>query len=364
MSEGNLINYISGVCKLPKYITKMGKSSENKYIAKLAEHTMKASLEERITQSQTGGLRTNNLDALFQFLNKKHQESSSAETGTKNKYLVILYGPPASGKTLARKIACHLIKKTFKEDIDINTIFKTFIDTGIDEITYQVETEEGYNVSEALMLNLYKQLNMTAEQYRSIDKDQLIRMIRERIDSIVSSSYAIYKRYRKDMLSELLFYFATYFNKNIFLEVATASTIYIDTIINSLSYYNYIPIVIYPVIKDVNILYDRSIQRGMEIGRFLRCDLDTGIAKSLISCHDNYDEISENTSKMAQFLVCRYDADIDKATYDRFNSNDFSSFDNFIVDIRSKIQEGDKSFMVHMINKRININDFNITCKK
>jgi hypothetical protein len=64
---------------------------------------------------------------------------------------VILYGPPASGKTFARKLACKEIKNTFGETLSEDEIFNSFIDTGIDEITADIIIKKNGTVNDKII---------------------------------------------------------------------------------------------------------------------------------------------------------------------------------------------------------------------
>jgi hypothetical protein len=221
---------------------------------------------------------------------------------TINKYIVILFGPPASGKTLARKIACYKIKKIFKEELGCEEIFNSFIDTGVDEITYKsIPKNSDKNISELLIENMKKLL----EKRDNLDEKTFIK---KNINEFVTSSFKIYSENRADIISELLLYFSLYLNKNIFFETSSGEPIYLENLIKIFDYFNYIPILIYPYITNVEILFDRSICRGIKEGRFLELNF---LSKSVISNLKNYKKIKKILIDKNNFIIYQYNSSFD-----------------------------------------------------
>jgi hypothetical protein len=65
------------------------------------------------------------IDSTLNFI-KNHYECAPLQTI--NNYFVILYGPPASGKSSSRKLACKIIKEQFiEETLTHYDIMKSFI---------------------------------------------------------------------------------------------------------------------------------------------------------------------------------------------------------------------------------------------
>tara|TARA_B110000908_G_C9996831_1_gene332322 strand:+ start:164 stop:520 length:357 start_codon:yes stop_codon:yes gene_type:complete len=85
---------------------------------------------------QIGGINYGNIDSLFEFIRNK---TGVPDTKTEKRYCVILYGVPGAGKTIARKIACSIIKNEYKENMSLKNIHKSFIDTGVDDIIYDIK---------------------------------------------------------------------------------------------------------------------------------------------------------------------------------------------------------------------------------
>ena len=202
-------------------------------------------------------------------------------TTTTNKYFVILYGPPASGKTHARSIAIRKVREKEKEkekerktELEDKELCNTFIDTGLDDITYKM-CYENRNVGD-------KMKSITKEFTNSQRQEQ------EQIESLVNETGNIYINNRASDLSDLLIAFAVSLGKNIFFEVSTPQEKYIKEQIDRLVYYKYIPIIIYPFVGDVNNLYLRSKGRGEKEGRWLKCEGDYGLNKNMIRMYIEY----------------------------------------------------------------------------
>ncbi|AGC02343.1 hypothetical protein H012_gp106 [Acanthamoeba polyphaga moumouvirus] len=138
--------------KLQKYLDKINQEPKSIYLRKISYYLNRI---DNINGLQVGGLKLHDFNSLMDYL---QQSYSKVTTQTNKKYLVILYGPPASGKSISRYIACHWIKNLFEEPSNIEDIYKSFIDTGIDDITYETESETGKRVIELLKENLNDKL--------------------------------------------------------------------------------------------------------------------------------------------------------------------------------------------------------------
>ena len=97
------------------------------------------------------------------------------------------------------------------------------------------------------------------------------------IKILVDSSYDMYSKYKNstgNTLSELLFYIASFFSKNIFFEIASPNEEYILSLINNFcNWYNYKTIFIYTYLENtedtITIIKTRTIERGLKEGRFV-----------------------------------------------------------------------------------------------
>ena len=351
--------------KIAKYAYKFGQSQKPSYLHKIAHHLMGGSGgpgKPGRTNNQSGGdgttsrnIKRQDLDSLLDYLKSV---TTGSKHKTKRKYFVILYGPPASGKTVARKIACDLIYEKYDE-FHPKELYETFIDTGVDEITYRVistkndvgETANTAATAASISDRAGKLEERTVEDALKDNAREIIgdgddvqreRIAREKIDELVRTSFEIYRHDRADNISELLYYLSVFLGMNIFFETASGSVDYIDGILKNLGYYDYIPIVVYPFIRDVNILYDRSIKRGLKEGRFLKCGSDYGISAHMTNSLEGYDTLKEIIRTKDEYIICMYDAEFDSQEYERLNDYYFDSMADHILETEyAKIESVD-----------------------
>ena len=80
-------------------------------------------------------------------------------------------------------------------------------------------------------------------------------------------------------------------------------------IFNVIKYSNYIPIFVYPFTPYSSLIYNRTIDRGIREGRFLKCDGEYGIAKMMPILLDGYKKIKVHIKKKFkdnQYLILQY----------------------------------------------------------
>ncbi|AGC02342.1 hypothetical protein H012_gp107 [Acanthamoeba polyphaga moumouvirus] len=123
------------------------------------------------------------------------------------------------------------------------------------------------------------------------------------------------------------------------METTGSGTEYLNRIIDMLSYYEYIPILIYPFINDVKIIYDRSIQRGLIEGRFLRCDTPFGLASQMSTSLSNYPKIREILDKYNNYLVYQYDSNFPFDVVEQLKNFNFSNLNNYSLQLKYRTQE-------------------------
>jgi hypothetical protein len=275
---------------------------------------------------QLGGWNNSNAESIFSYL---HQKISHIKSRTKNKYVVILYGPPGSGKTIARNIACKYIMNAFNES---TATYDTFVDTGVDEIIYESEDETGEKIKDKLVNNLKDRLTEMRTMYNKEVLDRL--MVTRNISSIVSSSYSIYSDDKKDAdsLSDLLVALATLLNYNIYFEISKPNINYMSKLIESLKYYDYIPVIIYPFINDVNVLFNRTIDRGMSEGRFLTCEGDYGLLKIMRDCLNEFKYIKRIMNGGRHCCVV-YDANVPPEIFKELVARNYANFEKYVLQI-------------------------------
>jgi hypothetical protein len=267
------------------------------------------------------------IDSVLGFLESKYQSKKK----TKQRYFVILYGPPASGKTLARKIACYQIKKVFSESkINPNKPYETFIDTSIDDIIYRIKRGQKDQTGKEKLIESLE--DFFDRDISEIDQ----RDIKDNINKIYDKGYKIYsdirKDYRVDALSELLYFYAVVMEKNIFFELSSPSSGYVNKILKMLQWYDYIPVLIYPYMNDVNRLYELSIARGLTDGRFIKCRNDyNSLINKIIVCLGGYPYLKEVLMKYKSYFIFQYNSGFPKKVYVQLNKN-IRLFDDIVSD--------------------------------
>lgn len=310
--------------KIHKYIGKIQEKQKSCYLRKIAFY---------LTQNyQTGGnIVTTDIKSV---LNKLQEIYDKTPKTTTKKYVVFLYAPPASGKTLAKKLAFSLIKKFFEKDMEITDIENSFIDTNVDDITYDVETETGKTVKELLLENINKKV-------ASFSEAEELNYIKKNIDELAKESFNIYYPNRKkaDPISELLHYFAILFDKNILIEISSPDINYIDKVARTANWYGYNPIIVYPFVSQLHILMDRVIKRGLNEGRIITCDSPHGIKEKMLSMLTNYNSLKKviiDNKSYDNYIIIQYNSDIPIDDYNKLNKYDFSIFDKYIMDVAFK----------------------------
>lgn len=300
--------------KLRKYIGKYSKEQHKEvYLEKIAYYANK----------QIGGDRIDIgiVDTVLNYAKEKLKTAS--ESKTTNKYIVILYGPPASGKTVARNIACHLLKTYFEDSKsgDISNIVNSFIDTSVDDINSDIVYEDGKTVGSELI-----KIAKNAEGKSS--------------EMLANEAGPIYMKHRKtaDTISEMLMYFSSVFNKNFFVEISSPHIDYIENLLTSFGYYDYIPIIIYPFHKDPNVLFERSQERAKKDGRYIRCGTKHGIYTKAKSCIDNYKALTEIIKGYKNSVSYQYNTELyDKEDESKMKEYDLTELDKYTMHFVKKI---------------------------
>ena len=265
-------------------------------------------------------IKSGDYDSLVEYIRNRLKNNSNR---TKNKYLVILHGPPSSGKSHATMVACRLIYDYFEKDLTPEKIKSTFLNTNVDDLTYHTITKNNIPVKQELLDNMYSVIHNYPINYdneneikkfrsdtKKLDptKEADVEFVTCQIGKLVSSSYEIYRMYRPDNISEIMFYLSVFMNLNIYLETSLGEPSYIRRVVESLKYYGYIPIIVYPFVADVKIIYDRSIRRGIVEGRFLNRDGPFGLSTAMSTCLNNYQSLIKIISEYEQYAHYQYDS--------------------------------------------------------
>ena len=301
----------------------------------------------------------------------------------KKRYFVICYGPPASGKTLARKMACNIIKNHFGEELPINDLMKTFVDTSVDNIIYHSEaiikngegkTETKKTIKQILIDNInnvFKPnvniLDDTKIQLPDVDKLGLLADtdIRKNFDTQIQLNQNIYFNYKEiaDDLSLILGAFGILRKKNIFFEIASPAIEYMLDLISVLYKWKYNIILIYPFTKNIDLLCSRSIRRGCEEGRVVpAAEVTWKASKSIDKYFEDIIEVDNPNSminKLDNLYVLRYNAEInlektigDKKILDMINEGTYPLNDTSVnEDIYDIIYKKDRTKDITVIKQ-------------
>jgi len=281
------------------------------------------------------------LSSVLDYAKNRYECTEDKKTG--QKYLVILYGPPASGKTIARKLASMYIKKHFNESLSHEEIYKSFIDTGVDDLVYDAYYAENPGKPD---LSVKQQMINTVNAYfkhQNISDDQRLVHVKENdvsgtdftnnVMNVNSNTYFGYRGTKRiDDLSALLAVIATYTNHNVFFEIASPSIDYINKLIGTL-YWGYNIVFIYPHTDKYELLVERSYTRGLLEGRFVSKEILTGKAKA---CIDAYNTLVKKGEKSDE------DSDSKKAIqtmYDIHKNIMILRYDTELPELYSKIND-------------------------
>ncbi len=290
----------------------------------------------------------------------------------KTKYFVICYGPPASGKSLSRKIACNVIKQHFNDflpreeykDASIDDLMKTFVDTSVDDIVYNINTDEidesnkKKTVKDILVNNinsvfknetnkedLIKDVknfeDIETQLHKELTTEKKLEMLKntdlqQKFQSQIDLNQKIYFNYKEiaDDISLLLGAFAILRKKNVFFEIASPAIEYINDLISVLYKWKYNIIFIYPYTTNIDLLCVRSVNRGCVEGRLVpRKEIEWKTSGSIVRYYDsviNTGNPNSMLNKLENFYVLRYNANM-ILTDDKNNSINNGTF-NLIRD--------------------------------
>jgi len=333
-----------------KYLKYKNKYIEEKYKIKVLNNIYNNFIHNNLEQKggNTYTFRNTNLKSTLEYIFNHYEKMDSIKNTTK-KYFVILYGPPASGKTLAKNIACHIIKKYMEEKISEKEILNTFVDSNIDNLTYdqEIKDEEEQKSNDiyiTLQKKLLKELQKTKDTLGMKENEEVTPENIVNFNDFIKTYGGLYYINRTQTLSDLMIFLGSYLNRNIFFETASGNIGYPNILINILKWYNYIPIIVYPYIENIpdNIteLYKRSIKRGNSEGRFLTYqDIETfkkNSDKNYFSLFHPTDELpaTKEFINNKTFIICRYNAM--STHYNHYINFNFDNLNEDIYDLYIK----------------------------
>ena len=285
--------------KISKYMYKINNTDRDDkkitYVRKISKYMCPL-----ITEKQTGGeiiefvrdphndTNPANLDSLLQFIKK------TIETKTKHgvkKYCVILIGTPASGKSLAKKVSCDIIKQIEKSDVYHDDIYNSFVDINVDDYVYGKKIEpdgltgkqELYELSQDFFRDKGIISDIDKKIYMENEKNQA------EIEKFVGTATAKYFSIRNDInsIGSLMMFVASYFSLNLFIETVGDRSEYLDWLINNFCpYENYTPILVYPKVSNAELHKQRLISRAIKEGRFVSFDYIQSIIPNIDRVYD------------------------------------------------------------------------------
>jgi len=193
-----------------------------------------------------GTFNSSDFDSIMKYVLDKLSNKIKIKTvsgSAKQKHLIMLYGPPASGKSIAKQIMLSKLSIAPDDYIDIN----------LDDIIGEDETYQ--NTIEALK----------KEHNNSSDTPS---------DKIKKEATDIYFKIRNkaNLVFELLVFITRLYDISLVVEVTggtLCSMVWWDNILSFFQSKNYTISLIYPVVSDVNTIVSRADKRGNEIFRFV-----------------------------------------------------------------------------------------------
>ncbi len=157
-------------------------------------------------------------------------------------YLLILYGPPASGKTSAKN---YIVDKL---NLSTDYIY-------ISEDRFAYDTKQ---FAELKSVDLTELRDISIDQFDNHPKVKFL-----------EDSYNSIRKHTKFIMYPLIGS-ALMFKTNVVLEMTGVGIDwYMNTIIDEFYHYHYDIIIVYPFTSDTDFLYKRSVERGLKEHRFV-----------------------------------------------------------------------------------------------
>ena len=231
--------------KISKYIYKYTTTQNN---VKLELYKKKLSRYLNNNNNMRGGYDYTSPSDSLRYLEciLTNSNCTSIETGQNmeqniNPYILVVYGPPASGKTTAKNL---MINKFNLSD--------NYVDINVDKFVYDTDQFNDF----------IKTIDLTPVKTMSIDEIDLYDPVQK-----LNQNYQLI-RSRTAPLLKILIGFAIMFKYNIVLETPGGGNEW-KNIVEELLKHNYSAYIVYPYTNDINMLIDRSIKRGVTEYRFL-----------------------------------------------------------------------------------------------
>ena len=232
-----------------------------------------------------GGQRYNgdNFNSIMEYVRKKlsstiaNKKPKGPETPDVPKHLIMLYGPPASGKSKAKEIILNILNIESDNYIDIN----------LDDIIGDDKT--------------YIKTISDLKKKASDPKTGISQEIKDEATKIYFSI-----RNTANIVFELLLFITRLYNISLVVEVTGGTYCSMIWWYNILSFYKskqYKITLIYPVVSDAQSIITRAEERGKEIFRFVSSD---SIKKSIENAKKNIKTILENKNDIFDNIYIYY----------------------------------------------------------
>lgn len=324
--------------KLIKYLYKYSLSDNEQYFKKIHKYS----------NIQTGGkiiefISKDNNDiettkkSLLEFIDKTMD--GLEKNKFKNKYVVILIGPPCAGKTLARHVGVKkiIMSEDNKDGQKTDYYFNTFIDISVDDYVAGVIVKDEEMPHDELLHEAKtgdESTHKTITGYNMLKREvgQIVLEAKEikqngqlYTDDFYDKTFAVYKKLRDkvDTLSFIMLYLSTYLGANIFFETLGDPWILKEIVIAFCNATQYIPVIVYPYIASYDQVAERIHNRGKTEYRYMsKTNVDTAIQKANHTYELIKQQQIENTKlkNHKKILMIKYNAIVD-LTQDEITNN-------------------------------------------
>ncbi|NBO56853.1 MAG: hypothetical protein EBU84_20170, partial [Actinobacteria bacterium] len=199
-------------------------------------------------------------------LSNKIKNKSIPVVSQEQKHLIMLYGPPASGKSIAKNIMLY----------KLNIDSENYIDINLDDIIGDDET--------------YKKTIDTLKKY------DLTMKIEQQATEVYSNT-----RKKANLVFELLLFITRLYDISLVVEVTGSSLcamVWWDKILSFFKSKDYIISLIYPFVTNEETLISRAQQRGKNIYRFISDEI---MINSILGAKKNINKILEESITNALF---------------------------------------------------------------
>jgi hypothetical protein len=266
--------------KLEKYILKyfdnnnINKKDKKKYINKICQH---------------GGYLTTSTEQILNYITEKIKKIEPTDNKT-HKYCVVLFGPPASGKSKATDLAISMINNERKSNLKKSNFFELNIDSFVEETTEwqtlkstdeELKNPDLVNKNKELYFDIRNKINRIFELFLNCCILLKLNFTLETTGINFDWHMEIIKNIKNDKFSSEY---------------------------TMLSKYGYNFILMYPYTPNVDLLAKRAENRAIKSGRVITHD--EFIKNNFINkANTSFNDIVLANSKYF-YIICKYNAEI------------------------------------------------------